>query len=127
MLIKTHKSGEIKCHQLELGKLQIHCIQKKPSILPFKGKSFPLVESYDVPVFLDETRRSNKFDELRDEIKSLTRTAEKIKFLDSSFKNYLKNKEISENQFDAKNPKIKQDILYDWLFTNKIDVGVLML
>ena len=112
---------------IRIGKITDVIYEKKPSkVLPFKGK-FPIVDSLDAQTFLDRTMEHHKFSDLPNDIKSLVRKAEKVKWLDISFNEYLKNKGIGIKQFKEKNPKTKQDILYDWLFSNKIDIGILEL
>ena len=66
-----------------------------------------------------------KYEDLPKFIKEKVEIAEKVKFYDVSFKNFLQLRKISENEFKNKNPKTKLDILYEWLFENKLDVGVL--
>lgn len=108
-----------------IGKITDVLTEKKPSkVIPFKGK-FPLVKEIDYSSFLNDTMKFHLFEDCTDEIKTITRKAEKIKFLDKSFKDYLNKEDISTSEFGKKNPKIKQDILYSWLFKNKMDIGIL--
>jgi hypothetical protein len=110
---------------IRIGKITSVLYEKRPSdLIPFKG-DFPLVNVLDKMSFLDRTMKYHLFDECENDIKLAVYKAEKILFLHNSFKNFLFINSISEKDFKSKNPKIKQDILYKWLFKNKMDIGAL--
>lgn len=119
---QVHRNGMT---SIRVGKVTDVLYENKPSkLLPFKGK-FPIVESLDITTFLNRTMLHHNFEDLDNDVKLLIRRGEQVKWLHNSFVQYLETKGIGENQFTAKNPKIKLDILYDWLFSNKMDIGIL--
>lgn len=110
---------------IRVGEVSMLLTQTHPSIIPFKGAKFPLVPVNEYAVFLDETLKQEKFEDLPKFMKQLVYTAEEIKEKDEMFRTYLNNRGISAKEFVQKNPKTKLDILYDWLFSEQLDVGVL--
>lgn len=100
--------------------------ESNPSLIPFKCK-FPLVPELEYRVFLEQLQRYEYIDELPNYLKEILDKAEKIKDWDSSFKNFLIEKDISKREFKEKNPKTKLDILYEWLFSEQLDISVLEL
>lgn len=114
-----------KITSIRIGKITDVLYEKKPSdLLPFKGK-FPIVDPLDANAFLKRTMKHHFFEELPNDIKLATRRAEKVKWLHDRFYDYLKDEGIGVEQFKAKNPKTKQDILFDFLFSNKMDLPIL--
>ena len=112
---------------IRIGKVTDVMYASKPSdLLPFKGK-FPLVSFMDQSTFLKRAGSEHNFKDLPNDVKLITRKAEKIKWLHNSFRDYLTKEEISSKEFKSKNPKTKQEILYRWLFSNKMDIGILVL
>lgn len=110
---------------IRVGKVSMLLTEAYPSIIPFKGVKFPLVPVNEYAVFLDETLKQEKFEDLPKFMKQLVYTAEEIKEKDEMFRTYLSNRGISAKEFVQKNPKTKLDILYDWLFSEQLDVGIL--
>lgn len=100
--------------------------ESNPSLIPFKCK-FPLVPELEYKVFLEQLQRYEYVDELPNFLKEILDKAEKIKDWDSSFKNFLIEKDISKREFKEKNPKTKLDVLYEWLFSEQLDISVLEL
>lgn len=100
--------------------------ESNPSLIPFKCK-FPLVPELEYKVFLEQLQRYEYIDELPNYLKEILDKAEKIKDWDFSFKNFLIEKDISKREFKEKNPKTKLDILYEWLFSEQLDISVLEL
>jgi hypothetical protein len=100
--------------------------ESNPSLIPFKCK-FPLVPELEYRVFLEQLQRYEYIDELPNYLKEILDKAEKIKDWDFSFKNFLIEKDISKREFKEKNPKTKLDILYEWLFSEQLDISVLEL
>jgi hypothetical protein len=110
---------------IRIGKVTSVLYENKPSeLLPFKGK-FPLVDVNDQKNFLDRTMKAHYFKDCPDDIKLTTKKAEKILFFHNAFCDYLASIAMSHADFKGKNPKTKQDILYDFLFANKLDIGIL--
>jgi hypothetical protein len=108
-----------------IGKVSSVLYKKKPcDLLPFKGK-FPLVDPNDQKVFLDKTMETHLYKDCSDAIKSVVVKAEKIVFIHDAFCDFLDLKAMSKADFKSKNPKTKQDLLYSFLFSNCMDIGVL--
>lgn len=95
-----------------------------PFILDFDLKK-PLIKDIDYTSFENQTKRSNNFEELPRFIKDLVYKAEKMKHFDLSFIEYLTDREMSVYEYKNKNPKTKQDIFFDWLFLNNLDITIL--
>jgi hypothetical protein len=110
---------------IRIGKVTDVLYENKPSdILPLKG-SFPFVSDLDQATFLNRTMEHHLFKDLPSDIQLIVRKAEKAKWLHDRFHDYLSDKGIGKKEFRKKNPKTQQDILYDWLFSNKMDIGLL--
>ena len=99
---------------------------KKPSPIPF-NYGFPIMEENEHAVFLKECQKHNMFVDLPEHYKKKVYIAEKVKFYNHKFSEYLSDKKMSENEFEKKNPKTKLDIFYDFLFSNHMDIGILEL
>lgn len=111
---------------IRIGKISEILTSDKPSSIPFDYK-FPIIKSDDYTGFLNETMKHHLFDDLPKFIKELVYKAEQINFYNSRFLKYLESKKMSESEFENKNPKTKQDIFYDFLFSNKLDIGIITL
>ncbi len=96
-------------------------------LLPFKNGEFPLVSDLDYSSFSKQISKELYFENLPKSIKLIVMKAEQIQVLSNSFKKYLMSKSISQKDFIEKDKKDKLDIVYDWLFLNKMDIGVLEL
>lgn len=97
---------------------------KKPTEIPFKVK-FPIIDENEHSVFLDECQKHMEFKDLPEFYKNKVYQAEKINFFNEKFKSFLQLKNLTEKDFSKKNPKTKLDILYDFLFSNRLDIGIL--
>jgi hypothetical protein len=111
---------------IRIGKISEILTSDKPSLIPFDYK-FPIIKSNDYSGFLNETMKQHLFENLPNFIKDDVYKAEQINFYNLRFLKYLKAKKMSESEFENKNPKIKQDIFYDFLFSNKLDIGIITL
>lgn len=100
--------------------------EKTPSLIPFEYK-FPLVPEMEYKVFLEELQKYDLVEDLPRFVKDILDRAELIKDYDARFKEHLISKDISKREFKEKNPKTKLDILYDWLFSEQLDIGILKL
>lgn len=109
---------------VRISKILDYLTKENPTLIPFKMK-FPILNELDYNGFSKVVMGYPKYEDLPKFIKEKVEIAEKVKFYDVSFKNFLQLRKISENEFKNKNPKTKLDILYEWLFENKLDVGVL--
>jgi len=110
---------------IRVGKITDVLYENKPSdLLPLKGK-FPIVDWMDQAVFLERCGETHLFSDLPYDLKLKVRRAEKAKWLHDRFYDFLQDKGIGVQQFKAKNPKTKQDLMYEWLFSNKMDIGIL--
>lgn len=109
-----------------VGRVSEILYEKQPSLLPFKDK-FPLIDIIEQSAFLNECSKYLYFDDLPSNYKEKIYKAEKIKFFDKKFLNYLDLNNISKKEFKNKNPKTKMDIFYNFLFSNKMDDGILYL
>ncbi len=97
---------------------------ENPNLIPFQIKT-PIVPYLDLKSFEKQTKKAHYFDDLPRHIKETVRKAEKMKFFDLQFRKYLFDRDISSKDFKAKNPKSKEDLFYDWLFMNNLDIDVL--
>jgi hypothetical protein len=102
----------------------IDYIVENNTLIDFDQKS-PLVKDIDYAMFETQTQKTHYFEDLPRWIKAIIFKAEKMKHFDSMFKTYLLEREIYPKEYKSKNPKTKQDIFYDWLFLNKLDISIL--
>jgi hypothetical protein len=117
-----------KLADLRVGKItRTLADEQAGSLLPFKNAEFPLVSDLDYSSFSKEIMKELYFDDLPKSIKITIMKAEQIQVLTDSFSKYLISKDISTSQFKSKNKEDKLDIMYNWLFLNKLDIGVLEL
>lgn len=96
-------------------------------VLPFKGCDFPLVSDLDYSSFSLQVTKQLYFDDLPKSIKYIVMKAEQIQVLSASFDKYLCSKGIEKSKFKSLNAEEKRDVMYDWLFLNKMDIGTLQL
>jgi hypothetical protein len=94
------------------------------ALLPFSG-NFPIVKSIYSTGFINSTRMSYKFEDLVDSLKSVVQKAEKYKYYDDLFIEYLKNKSISAENFKQFAPEIKKRTIQEWMNHDRIPDGIL--
>lgn len=87
--------------------------------------NFPLVKDIDYKSFERQTLRSNNFKELPRWLKNIVYKAEHIKYYEQSFQNYLKNRDIYPREYESKTNKAKNELLFDWLFSNNLTESIL--
>ena len=97
------------------------------SLLPFTNVKFPLVSDLDYSSFSNEITKELYFEDLPKSIRLTVMKAEQVQVLTKSFRNYLMSKDIGISEFKNKDKEDKLTIMYDWLFLNKLDIGVLEL
>lgn len=107
-----------------VGKITPILYSDKPTQLPFKI-SFPILDILEQAVFLKECQKHLLFEDLPEHYKKKIYLAEKVNFFNSKFLEYLKNQKIKERDFSKKDLKEKSNILYDFLFSNHLDIGIL--
>jgi hypothetical protein len=95
-----------------------------PSLIPFKGK-FPLVHPLHYKAFSEQIMRYDYFDEMPEFLQEIVMNGETISDYDKRFKEYLSNKDISIEEYLQRNPAAKEDVLYDWMFSQQMDIGSL--
>lgn len=113
-----------KISSVRISQVTDYLINDKPTLIPFKCE-FPIVSSLDYKSFSNLIMNYNLYEDLPKFIKEKVELAEKVKYYDVSFKNYLQTNKLTEKEFSIKNPKTKLDIFYDWMFKNKMDIGIL--
>lgn len=106
------------------GRICLLLTEETPSLIPFKGK-FPLVHQLHYKVFSQEIMKYDYFDEMPKFIQEIVHNAEIISDYDKRFKDYLSKINVSNEEYLQLNPKVKEDILYDWLFSEQMDIGIL--
>lgn len=111
---------------IRIAKVLDYLAFKDPALIPFPIKT-PLVSFLDYKSFEKQTQKGYLFKDIPRHIQSTVRQAEKMKHFDLMFRKYLGDRDISPKEYKAKNPKVKEDIFYDWLFLNKLDVDILKL
>lgn len=116
----------IKLSDVRIGKISRLLTEKKPSLIPF-NYTFPIIDPNAYQKFLEETMKEVYFEDLPRFIKQSIYIAEKVNYYNIMFLGYLKAKDITEKEFKSKNPKTKQDIFYDFLFSHKLDIGIIAL
>ncbi len=99
---------------------------KNPTLIPFNYK-FPIMDINEQEVFLKECQKHNMFDELPKHYQEKIYLCEKVNFYNQKFLSYLADSGITEGQFQSKDAATKLDIFYDFLFSNKMDIGILEL
>lgn len=118
------KKYEISC--VRISNVSDYLLNKNPSLIDFKLKT-PLIPYIDFSTFEKYSQSSNKFNELPKFIKELVEKAEHVKYYDLKFRKYLSYRDISPKEYSNKNPKKRQDLFYEWLFSNHMDEGILEL
>lgn len=113
-----------KLSSIRVSKVLDYLTNEKPTLIPFKMK-FPIVKDIDYKSFSMVVMNYSMYEDLPKFIKDKIESAEKVKYFDLKFKSYLSDKGLDESSFISKNPKTKLDILYDWMFENKLDIGIL--
>lgn len=96
------------------------------SLLDF-GLTEPLVSDLNYKSFETQLSSEFLFDDLPRFVKSLLNKAEHMLHYDTLFRKYLEDRDIYPRDYQKKNPKVKQDILYDWLFLNNLEPTILNL
>lgn len=125
---KENQIQRNKLSDVRVGKVsRVLADSEADNLLPFKNAEFPLVSDLDYSSFSKEITKELYFDNLPKSIKKTVMQAEQVSTLTTSFRKYLTSKNITETDFKLKNNKEKLDIVYDWLFLNKLDIGVLQL
>lgn len=109
---------------IRVSKVMDYLTGDNPALLPFRIE-FPIVSDLDYKSFADLILRNNLFDDLPKFVKNKIKDAEKVKYFDTRFRIFLQFKQITPEQFVQKNPKTKLDLMYEWLFENKLDIGIL--
>ena len=109
---------------VRISKVVDYLTKENPSVIPFNYK-FPIVKNLDYKSFSNVVLGFELYSDLPKFIKTKVEVAEKLKRLDLSFKTYLNIIGITEVEFKMKNPKTKLDMMYDWMFENKLDIGIL--
>jgi len=109
---------------VRIGKVSFLIPEKKPSeIIPFKG-NLPLVDPLSYTQFLDKIDQM-LFNDLSDEVKEIVFKAEKIKYMNDSFEEYLNDLGIGTKGFQAFENEKKADTLFAWMNREKLDHGSL--
>ena len=99
---------------------------ENPTLIPFKYK-FPIMDINEQEVFLKECQKHNLFVELPKHYQEKIYLCEKVNFYNQKFLSFLSDKGITEGQFKTKDANSKLDTFYDFLFTNRMDIGILEL
>lgn len=89
------------------------------------GITEPIVSDLEYSTFEKELQKAHFFDDLPRFIKEKIYKAERISYYETLFKKYLEDRDITVKEFKAKNPKIKDDIIHDWLFLNNLSDTIL--
>lgn len=117
-----------KLADIRVGKISRTLADKDAdSLLPFKNGEFPLVSDLDYSSFSKEITKELYFDNLPKSIRITVMKAEQVQVLTDSFRKYLISKDIGISEFKSKNNGDKLNIMYNWLFLNKLDIGSLEL
>jgi len=109
---------------IRIAKVLDYMAYKNPALIPFKIKT-PLVSFLDYSSFEKQAQKDHLFKNIPRHIQTTVRQAEKMKHFDIMFRKYLADRDISPKEYKSKNPKTKEDIFYDWLFLNKMDIDIL--
>lgn len=123
---KSEQEEQIKILFNRVGLISKILYEKKPSSIPFNYE-FPLIDINEQSVFLKECQKHHLFEDLPKHYQEKVYKAEKVNFYNQKFLEYLISQDMSEKEFNKKNPKTKLDIFYDFLFSNQMDVGMLEL
>ena len=99
-------------------------LRETDTLLDF-NVSFPMIKSIDYKSFEKQTLRSNDFEELPRWVKKMVKDAEHMQYYENSFENYLKDRDIYPREYQAKTNKAKNELLFDWLFSNKLPESIL--
>lgn len=109
---------------IRVGKVSYVLNKEKPSILPFKGK-LPLVSDNSIDNYIDEISKYEKFEDLPRFLKNIVYKAEQIVYYNNRFVNFLEERNVSEEQFEEKNPKEKLQFLYLFLDEEQAEITIL--
>lgn len=94
------------------------------ALLPFKGV-FPIIKPLYSTGFINSTRASWKYDELPDSIKHIVENAEKFKYYENLFVEFLKRKSISRDVFKKLTSEAKKAEIMEWMNHDRIPDGIL--
>lgn len=109
---------------VRIGKVSFLIPEKKPSeIIPFNG-NLPLVDPLQYQEFLTKIDQM-LFVNLSDEVKGIVYKAEKIKYMNDSFEQYLNDIGVGTGGFKNMTNEKKADTLFAWMNKEKLDHGSL--
>lgn len=95
-------------------------VDRPSDIIPFKG-DFPLVMSGERTAFLNAISDTQWIRELPDRFRKIVRKGEQMYRMDTAFRAYLKERNITPEQFNSKPKGERADLLIDWMTVSSLD------
>ena len=93
------------------GRVTPYLFTDKPSILiPFKG-DFPIVSEFLTEEFYDQIQKNRYLDECENWVQEAVKKGEKIYTVDSAFRNYISDNNMSVEDFLKLSSKEKTEML----------------